>query len=54
MACEFEWGSQKCEKIVKIFNVICGLLLITLGILRFIYNEQLNNFTSIILSIYYM
>jgi hypothetical protein len=54
MAWQFEWGTQKCEKFVKICNVIGGLLLITLGVLRFVYNDQLKNFLSVILSIYYM
>ena len=54
MAWQFEWGTQKCEKLIKIFNVIGGLLLITLGVLRFVYNDQLKNFLSVILSIYYM
>ena len=54
MACECEWTSQRCGNLVKISNIISGLFLIALGILRFIYNSQLTNFLQFLLSAYYM
>ncbi len=51
--CQAEyWG-----KIVKVFNILSGLFLIALGILRFIFNVDLagdSKFLQFVLSAYYM
>ena len=54
MGCECEWGNKQCEIFIRILNTIAGAYLIALGILRFIFNAQLTNFLSFLLSVYYM
>ena len=54
MACECEWKSTHCENLIKIFNFLIGLFLVALGVLRFIFSSQLNNFQDFLLSAYYM
>ena len=52
--CDCHCDSETCRKIVKICNLISGGMLISLGVLRFVFISQANSFLDIILSIYYM
>ena len=54
MACECNCDSHACKRIVWILNIVAGGMLITLGVLRFVFFSQASSFLDVILSIYYM
>ena len=51
MSCE--WNSQRCFKLLRIFNILVGAYLIANGVLRFILMTSID-FKKSLLSIYYM
>jgi len=54
MACECHCTQSDFQKIIRILNILSGLFLIALGILRFVFISYLKRFLGFLLSIYYM
>ncbi len=51
MGCE--WGTDQCQKLMKVLIIIAALFLIGIGVVRF-FNTDDFKFLQIVLSIYYM
>jgi hypothetical protein len=49
----FDWKTNDCQRAMKIFNVLAGLLMLLLGILKYVFVASIT-FQSALLAAYYM